>query len=140
MRLPPVPHQYELKDPLRREHTVLFLSPATALLPNTVMSATGVAAPAISISSLDAVVSIPEHAEKWPRLDDNKPLAQLHTKFWGTSMAEEEEAWRAKQQPTFRLNESKDDDIGPGCYVLDINNKAIGIQRLWVRVSTFTPE
>jgi hypothetical protein len=114
-----------------------------------------------SESSLTSVVSIPHYVEKWVRLDDH-PLAQLHSKFWGTSMQEEEEAWRAKERltpapsdnnrkpnekPGNGTDESEDaeddddddddDDIIPGCYVLEINNDAIGIKRIWVRVSVF---
>jgi hypothetical protein len=49
-------------------------------------------------SSLTSVVSVPEHVKKWERIDDHDPLAQLHSRFWGTSMREEEEAWRAKER------------------------------------------
>lgn len=95
-----------------------------------------------SESSLTSVVSIPEFLEKWERVADHNPLAQLHSRFWGTSMQEEEEAWRANnRKPNENLgngiDESDDDDIIPGCYVLDINNDAIWIKSIWVRVSVF---
>jgi hypothetical protein len=109
-----------------------------------------------SESSLTSVVSVPQCVEKWVRLDGH-PLAQLHSRFWGTSMQEEEEAWRAKERlnaapagpsdnnrkpnenPGNGTDESEDDDddITPGCYVLDINNDAIRIKRIWIRVSVF---
>lgn len=67
-------------------------------------------------------------------------------------MAEEEKAWHEQQSisdpssnnqsPEEKSGEntleSKDDDITPGCYVLDIDNELIGIKRIWVRVSPFT--
>ena len=108
-------------------------------------------------SSLISVVSVPEFLKKWERIDDHDPLAHLHSRFWGTSMQEEEEAWRAQERlspapsnnnpkPNEKLGNSPgtdesedddDDDIIPGCYALDINNDAISIKSLWVRVSVF---
>lgn len=42
----------------------------------------------------------------------------------------EEEAWR-DDNPT----ENEDDDIKPGCHILDLDNKEIWIKKIWVRVS-----
>ena len=82
---------------------------------------------------------------------EDRALAQLHAKFWGKSMAEEEEQWRRAQPrtPTIggelgdedqdgdeRMDEDQgertdlEDDILPGCYVLDIG---IDCSRIWVR-------
>jgi hypothetical protein len=86
---------------------------------------------------------MPEKSEKWRRLSDNQSLAQLHAKFWGKtwSMAEEEEAWRVRQHSTSNPSESEDDDddddIKPGCYFLDIDNEAIKMRSIWIRVSVF---
>jgi hypothetical protein len=104
------------------------------------MSSTGAAAPA-SASSLDSIISDPECIEKWRRLSDSHPLAQLHAKFWGKDLAEEEEAWRAKQQSTSDPSDDEsedDDDITSGCYVLDIDNYDMSMKSIWVRVSAFT--
>ena len=109
------------------------------------MSTTGPAAPASAIpeSSLDSIISNPECIGKWWKFRDSQPLAQLHTKFWGKDLSKEEEAWRAEQQqlmtPDVGDDESEDDDdITSGCYVLDIDNDGISIDRIWVRVSAFT--
>jgi hypothetical protein len=60
-------------------------------------------------------------------------MTQLHAKFWGTGMPEDD-AWR-DDDPT----ESEDDDIKPGCRVLEIDNEAIiPMKKIWVRVSAFT--
>jgi hypothetical protein len=88
------------------------------------------AAPA---SSLRSVVS--SGFEKWEKLSDSHSLAQLHAMFWGTSMAEEEEVWRGQQQST--CDEDEEEDIIAGCYALKINNIAIWIPSIWVRVSAF---
>jgi hypothetical protein len=104
-----------------------------------------------SESSLTSVASLPQFVEKWERLDDREPLTQLHSRFWGTStMQEEEEEWRAKERSTSApgnnrkksgngTDKSDDDDeeITPGSYVLNINNDARGIKRIWVCVSVF---
>ena len=87
-------------------------------------------------TSLDSVV-FPDQIDRWTKLCDNQPLAQLHIKFWGKSMAEEEEAWCARQHSTSNLSNSENDDIQPGCYVLNIDNDAIKMQSIWVRVSEF---
>jgi hypothetical protein len=81
-------------------------------------------------ASLTSVVVIPKyHLEEWNRLGDSEPLAQLRAKFWGRGMPEEE-AWR-DDDPT----ENEDDDIKPGCRILDLDNEAIWLKRIWVRVS-----
>ena len=102
-------------------------------------------------------MSFPDYVEKWAKLDDDHPLAQLHSKFLGTNMQEEEEAWRAKERLTPApcqcdknrkpnensgngTDESEDEDedtVLPGCYVLDINNDGIDLKSIWVRVSVF---
>ena len=73
-------------------------------------------------------------------LDDDKPLAKLHTRFWGKGVLGEEKAWRDEEQQQQSgdsgpgPSESDDDADKPGCYVLDIDNEAIKIRRIWVRV------
>ena len=85
-------------------------------------------------ASLASVVVIPErHVKGWIILDSSELLAQLHAKFWGTGMPEDD-AWR-DDDPT----ESEDDDIKPGCRVLDIDNEAVTeMKEIWIRVSVFT--
>jgi hypothetical protein len=85
-------------------------------------------------ASLASVVVIPkQHVEEWRMLDSYELLAQLHAKFWGRGMPEDD-AW-CDDDPT----ESEDDDIKPGCHVLDIDNGAItGMKEIWVRVSVFS--
>lgn len=96
-------------------------------------------------SSLASVVHIPKRSREWAKLDDDEELSMLHAAFWGKGMAEED-AWRRdKQQSTSYPSESKDDDADESeddnfemGYVLDINNSAIDIPSIWVRVSVFT--
>jgi hypothetical protein len=95
-------------------------------------------------------------------LDDDEPLALFHAKFWGKSMAEEERDWRNTQLPISaiggefgdedhgdkRMDEigddvmdegtgtDLDDDIIPGCYMLDIDIdqwEDLPSQRIWIR-------
>jgi hypothetical protein len=51
-------------------------------------------------------------------------------------MAEDENAWRAQQESTSR-SDSEEDEIKPGCYVLDINSTIICVKQIWIRVSAF---
>jgi hypothetical protein len=95
------------------------------------MSTTGTA----SESSLASVVFIPERLGKWQRLDDSEPLAQLHKTFWGKSMPIAEEELRVEKPLASNPSESDSTETG---YVLDIDNQAINIKRIWVRVSVFT--
>ena len=84
-------------------------------------------------------------------------LALFHAKFWGKSMVEEEQEWRNAQRPTpaiggelggdgvervdedvdERMDEGErtelDDDIPPGCYVLDIGIPGLGFPKIWIR-------
>ncbi len=54
-------------------------------------------------------------------------------------MAEEESAWRAKQEP--KISTDEDNDIIPGCYFLDFCaeglGKILGTDGVWIRVSIF---
>ena len=87
-------------------------------------------------------------------------LAQFHTKFWGKSMEEEEEEWRNAQPPPLTGDEGhdrddkmdgdrdgdagmdedegmdqgdKDNDVIPGCYMLDISIEGLEISKMWIR-------
>ena len=44
------------------------------------------------------VVHIPERLGSWPKLSNYAAPALLHAKFWGRSMADEEQKWRMSQQ------------------------------------------
>jgi hypothetical protein len=97
----------------------------------------------------------------WTILPDDEPLAQFHRKFWGTSMFEEETAWRNAQLQTSHgghgeaspggnqrmdedeenasdAGEAEDDDFIPGCYFLKlgINDLPYGIliRALYIRI------
>jgi hypothetical protein len=97
--------------------------------------------------SLASVVRIPARMGTWPKLDDEESLAQLHAKFWGKSMAEEEQEWRNAQSPIPAIGDygdegqdrdermdvdlDEDGDIIRGCYVLDI--EGLGFSKIWIR-------
>ena len=53
----------------------------------------------VSESTFVSTVTIPSYMRPWPRLlNGDGPLALLHAKFWGTSMAAEEQQWLNAQQ------------------------------------------
>src|ERR1700722_2238588 len=109
--------------------------PAPTLCPRHVFAESG--------SDLASIVYIPEYLEKWPQLPSNHPLAQLYTKFWGKSMADEERDWRISQSIGVNsgdggdegegMDDAKINDINPGCYVLNIDIDAIPYPRIWIR-------
>jgi hypothetical protein len=84
-------------------------------------------------SDFASVVQVQEHLAPWRQLDDSDSIALLHRRFWGTSMAIEEQAWRRTQSSDPAIDEDGDqdgDDIIPGCYLLDIG---MNISKLWIR-------
>jgi hypothetical protein len=70
--------------------------------------------------------------------DSSSVLFQFHSKFWGTSMAVEESEWLT-QKSVSDLVESDgdrmdvDNQIDPGCYMLDIGIQDIPLQNIWIR-------
>ena len=89
---------------------------------------------------------IPEEGDQWVRLTNSDQLAQLHGKFWGVNMQDEETMWRETQPEEEPLNveddnqkpeehEKEEDDIGPGSYILtlDIPNMPLEVSQLWIR-------
>ena len=68
-------------------------------------------------------------AALWSKLKDDDPLSRLCSKYWGEIIEDEAEQWR-------RSHSTVDDptnDIGPGCYVLDLGIKFLYPSKLWVR-------
>jgi hypothetical protein len=100
-------------------------------------------------ASIDDIVTIPKRMPRWLKLDSGELLAQFHAKFWGTSMADEENEWHNSQPPIAsgfgdedqdgdeRMDEGEstdlDDDIIPGCYLLDIGIEGFDFSKIWVR-------
>jgi len=98
---------------------------------------------------LASVVRLPKYLTQWPLLEEDEPLAQLHAKFWGKDMADEEQRWRLSQ-PTIGVIEGQDHDETmdtdsefsdgeeepekaiPGCYVLDIDVEGLEVSSLWI--------
>lgn len=45
----------------------------------------------VSGTTFALVISISSYMKPWPIVDGDKPLALLHAKFWGKSMADDEQ-------------------------------------------------
>ena len=102
--------------------------------------------PQESGSDFASVVHIPKRGEQWPKLDDDDQLTLFHAKFWGKSMAIEEQEWRSVQSgdPARARDEDQDgddpmgddvdedDDIIPGCYLLDLGINDT-VPKIWIR-------
>ncbi|KAF8506809.1 hypothetical protein F5888DRAFT_37159 [Russula emetica] len=70
-----------------------------------------------------------DDSASWSKLKDSHELSQLRSKFWGKFSEEEAKEWR-ELHPT--VNDDRNDDIGPGCYGLDLGIK-FKCSKLWVR-------
>jgi translation initiation factor RLI1 len=105
----------------------------------------------MSNTELSSIVYVPSYLEQFQKLDSGDLLAQLHSKFWGTGMAENEQvrgvARGVGQQSTSNLSKGEDDgkeddeereDDGKTGFVLEIDNNAIYMDKIFVRVSEFT--
>jgi len=84
----------------------------------------------------------------WFKLTDDEDLPQLHTKFWRKSMVSEEAEWRGSQKsvgddsgdmsdgevdPMDVDMDEQDDEIGPGCYVLNMGIETLPHSKIWIR-------
>ena len=126
----------------------------------------------VSGSTFESVVNIPSHLKPWPILGGGHTLALLHAKFWGKSMADEEQEWLNAQlaipatESEFGLGDREgeermhgvveekmgvdetvvvddtmdeatttdpDDDIIPGCYMVDIGIDGFQFLKFWIR-------
>ena len=97
----------------------------------------------MSSPQVSTIVRIPSGSamEQWTILEKSEPFAQFHSKFWATSMAVEESEWRSTQTPVTDIeSELKDsdrmdvdDEIDPGCYMLDIGIDGLPYPKIWIR-------
>jgi hypothetical protein len=120
----------------------------------------------VSGSTFASIVKIPSYMKPWPIVDGDQPLALLHAKFWGKSMADEEQEWLNAQLADPAMGSElglgdqeveermydvvdermvvdetvddattthPDDDIIPGCYMLDIGIDGIQFSKIWIR-------
>ena len=97
---------------------------------------------------------IPEDVPQWIRILDSESFAQLHAKFWGADLQEEETRWRKTQSEDGPMNvdvdnetaeEDEEDETGPGCYILSLpwmrdTTKTIWIRQEYIRVYDFCEE
>jgi hypothetical protein len=94
--------------------------------------------PAASIPTMSKLSSLASVVRNrtWKADDDETPLALFHKKFWGKSMKDEESEWHRSQ---IKIDQDQDeitdmdDDIVPGCYVLDISIPGMQVSQLWIR-------
>jgi hypothetical protein len=68
-------------------------------------------------------------SKSWSKLENQDPLSQLRSKFWGKKIENDAKKWR-NLQPT--VKDDPANDIGQGSYGLDLGIDISGSQ-LWVR-------
>jgi hypothetical protein len=100
--------------------------------------------PQESGSDFASVVAVDQVLTPWQKLDDDSedPFTLLHAKWWGKSMAIEEQEWRRYQSldpggddsmdedVDKGLETDVDDDVIPGCYLLDLGDD---FSEIWIR-------
>jgi hypothetical protein len=91
------------------------------------------------MSTLSSVIGPhPDDLAAWRSVAVRKDLqpALWHAKFWGQSMAIEEQAWRDSQPNMAHesMSESGEaDDMIRGCYALDIDIEGCHYRSIWIR-------
>jgi hypothetical protein len=91
-----------------------------------------------------SVVRVTTHLPKWILLDDDEPLALLHSKFWGKSLMCEEPPWGNRQpqvspqlgdeaQPMDVDGDGDDDDIITGPSILNIGIDGLPFSKIFIR-------
>ncbi len=88
-----------------------------------------------------SVVRVAAHLPNWSQLfEDDDPLVQLHSKFWGKTLTCEvpEPSKPAESEITdedehMRVDCQVDDDFIPGCAILDIGIGDLPFQKIWIR-------
>jgi hypothetical protein len=66
------------------------------------------------------------------RLNANLPLSDLHAKFWGVDIHEDEVKWLTTQPEGQRMDVDGS-EVGPGCFALDLKIRKLLVSRLWIR-------
>jgi len=83
---------------------------------------------------LASVVRVTTHLPKWIPLDDDEPLALLHSKFWGKSLTCEEPL-REPPQLGMDLDDrvNLNDDLIDGPSILNIGIDGLPFQKIFIR-------
>ena len=68
----------------------------------------------------------------WPILSASDALSNLHAKFWGVDIHEDEVKWLLTQ-PEGQLMDVDGSEVGPGCFLLDLQGAIVTRSKLWVR-------
>jgi len=96
-------------------------------------------------SDFASVVRVIDRLEQWSKVVVDEPLAQMHAKFWGKSMEDEEREWRntpltpaiggeleGDERMDVEVDDVSDTTI-PGCYVLNIDVDGLEFSKIWIR-------
>jgi hypothetical protein len=73
-------------------------------------------------------------SESWEKLEDDHPFSKLQLVFWGEKIEDDAKQWRGESQSSTGVENDEDDDIGPGCYVLNLDDDLqLKNSKMWVR-------
>src|SRR5882672_2777541 len=84
-----------------------------------------------------SVVRVASHLPSWQKVgEDDNPLVQLHSKFWGKTLTCENPSNPPDSEPMdehMRVDGEVDDDFIPGCAILNIGIDGLPFQKIWIR-------
>src|SRR5579863_2664224 len=66
----------------------------------------------------------------WPMADASHDFSNIHAKFWGVDIHEDEVKWLLTQ-PEGQLMDVDGSEVGPGCFLLDLEVPIVS--NVWVR-------
>jgi hypothetical protein len=69
-------------------------------------------------------------SSSWDKLKSSHKYSKLRSAFWGKRIEDDAQRWR-ESHPA--VEDDEDDDIGPGCYALDLGICHLKCSKLWVR-------
>ena len=68
----------------------------------------------------------------WTKLRASSPCSELHAKFWGVDIHEDEVKW-LQTQPKERFMYIDEGDVAPSCFALNLGIRYFCGSKLWVR-------
>jgi hypothetical protein len=80
-------------------------------------------------ATLASVFRFKNDSRSWKKLNNSEIYFKLQSAFWGKKIEDDAQRWRGSQPA---MEDDDDNDIGPGCYVLDLNIE-LKCSKLWVR-------
>jgi hypothetical protein len=80
-------------------------------------------------ATLASVFCNKSDSQSWKKLKRGHEFSNLRLAFWGKKVEDDARQWRESQSA---VEDDDDNDIGPGCYVLNLDLE-LRCSKMWVR-------